>query len=85
MLASSTWLLDLVVMEHISIGWGSHVIHVYVHVTCFPDGNPEKSTKGLWNQLYASLSRLLLHKQCCKLFQFLVTYEIVHAMETWLL
>ena len=49
MLASSTWMLGLVVMEQISIGWES---------TCdlWPDGNPEKYgrpmksaiAKGCW-------------------------------------
>ena len=49
MLASSTWLLRLVAMEQISIGWESHVIQV--HVTWVPM-EIRKSTEGLWNKLY---------------------------------
>ena len=46
--ASSTWLLGLVAMGVILIGWCSHVIQV--HVTCVPK-EFRKSTEGLWNQL----------------------------------
>ena len=60
MLASSTWLLHIMVTGVMLIGWGNRVI--LVHVTWTPN-EIRQGTEGLWNKLYFVTTFFILDKK----------------------